>query len=98
MIDPAAAQSVAGSSPLFRKRRLDVALTISEFHQRQRRRRLNTVTDEVEGVHVDNTDNQKDLESAILLLLRRYSTGTQIGDAVIDKLLPSGLDMDTRKV
>jgi hypothetical protein len=37
MIDPS---DTAASSPLFRKRRLDVACTMSELHQRQRRRVL----------------------------------------------------------
>jgi hypothetical protein len=107
MVDPTAAPAVVGSSPLLRKRRLDVALTISDLHQRQRRRILNTETEQVEGEAINyqmsnnngkQEDDIKDLENALLMLLRRYSTGTQIGDAVLDKLLPSTVDMNTRGV
>ena len=39
MVDPSSSASTAGSSGMgLRKRRLDVALTVSELHQRQRRR------------------------------------------------------------
>jgi TH1 protein/WW domain len=101
MIDPAAAQSVAGSSPFLRKRRLDVALTISELQQRQRRRTFDTIANAVGGSVINeqkSSDDPKDLETAIIMLLRRYSTGTQITDAVLDKLLPTGLDMNTRGI
>jgi TH1 protein len=48
MIDPSSDPAV--SSPLFRKRRLDVACTMSELHQRQRRRILpSTIVEQDEG-------------------------------------------------
>jgi TH1 protein/WW domain len=97
MVDPSVSQSVSGSSPLLRKRRLDVALTISELHQRQRRRRRIASN----GAYHDGGDfagHNDILETALLTLLKRHSIGIQLEDAVLDKLLPSGLDMDTKGV
>ncbi|KAL7575736.1 hypothetical protein ACA910_003069 [Epithemia clementina (nom. ined.)] len=88
MQDPAISANFAGSSPLFRKRRLDIALTINELHQRQRRR----------FAPPSDASNQKHvldgLESALLDFLRRYATGVQVDDSVLDPLLPSGLDSE----
>jgi hypothetical protein len=96
MIDPAAS---GGSNPLFRKRRLDVALTISELHQRQRRR-LMPRRDEAEDDDDDDGErpmsignhgkNEKlaAIETAVLNFLRRYSLGTQVDDNILDAMLP----------
>jgi len=86
MADPTIAATFSGSSPLFRKRRMDIALTISELHQRQRRR-FTPPTDREEP-----RNGQGSLESAILSLLRRHAVGIQIDDSSLDPLLPSGLD------
>jgi hypothetical protein len=88
MVDPHASSSVAGSSPLFRKRRLDVALTMSELQQRQRRRRR------VDGSSGDGTSKSSGLETALMTFLRRYSLGIQVDDAILDPLLPTGLDFN----
>ena len=79
LVDPASITS--SSSPLFRKRRLDVALTINELHQRQRKRQNNTA------------DNHT-YEQALLKFLRRHATGIQVDDSLLDPLLPSGLDLN----
>jgi hypothetical protein len=86
MVDPSASSSVAGASPLFRKRRLDVALTLSELHQRQRRRLLE---DNTSG---NGKAKSSALETALLTFLRRHSIGIQLDDAILDPLLPKGLD------
>jgi hypothetical protein len=86
MVDPHTASSVSGSSPLFRKRRLDVALTLSELQQRQRRRRR------VDGSSGDGTTKNSSLETALMTFLRRYSIGIQVDDAILDPMLPKGLD------
>lgn len=83
----------AGSTPLFRKRRLDVAVTISELNQRQRRRlEHNDAEAEYDGTQVP--DARSKVESAVLSFLRKYSLGTQIDDSTLDKMLPSGLGND----
>lgn len=86
MVDPAMSSATAGSSTLFRKRRLDIALTISELHQRQRRR--HTPSSEGNGSDMDMDERRDELESALQNLLRRYSLGTPFDDRVLDKLLP----------
>ena len=92
MVDPNTSSSTAGSSPLFRKRRLDVALTISELHQRQRRRMKPSPGEDV--VTVSTGDQQKQtMETGLLNFLRRFSVGTQVDDRVLDSLIPTGLNM-----
>ena len=89
MVDPASAGS---STPLFRKRRLDVAVTISELHQRQRRRFEPSHGSEPNGGKDD--DDTAKVETAVLNFLRRYSLGTQINDQTLDAMLPDGLRGD----
>ena len=88
MQDPTISANFAGSSPLFRKRRLDIALTMNELHQRQKRR----------YTPPNSTVNQRqrwdNLETALLTFLRRYATGVHIDDSVLDPLLPSDLDSE----
>jgi hypothetical protein len=95
MMDPLASSSEAGSSPLFRKRRLEVALTVSELHQRQRKRQRNT---EHESNGGENGKLLITLENALLRFLRKYSTGIQIDDSTLDALLPQGLDLGTAPI
>jgi TH1 protein/WW domain len=102
LIDPSnpVLQSESGSSPLLRRRQLDVALTISDLHQRQRKQKrqrmltTNGTDDNVEVVQ-ESSINQDRLDSALATLLKRHSMGIQIDDSVLNKLLPSGLDVDT---
>jgi len=85
MMDPSVSSTTAGSSSLFRKRRLDIALTISELQQQQRRRLDPTVS------NVDRHDNERhhnSLETAVLGLLRKSAMGTQLDDNNLDQLLP----------
>lgn len=97
MVDPSVSQSVAGSSPLLQKRRVDVALTISDLHQRQRRRRRRITSNGC--YHNDEEAERSDsLETALLTLLRRHAIAIHLDDAVLDKMLPSGLEMDTRGI
>jgi len=101
MMDPTASASVAGSSPLFRKRRLEVALTISDLHQRQRRRRrLPGPDDERPYVYRADGGNRKEspLETALLTFFKRNAVGMQIDDSILDPLLPQGLDLDTAEI
>jgi hypothetical protein len=91
MVDPT---SAGGSTPLFRKRRLDVAVTISELHQRQRRR-LRPTDDEESPKAISNGDSRAKLEGSVLNFLRRYSLGTQVGDRILDAMLPDGLGGDS---
>jgi hypothetical protein len=104
MVDPSNGKLISGSStasPLLRRRQLEVALTISDLHQRQRwAKRKRAMEAEYEGdVDDDNQtgpdQNQDRLENAVAMLLKRHSMGIQIDDSVLDKLLPSGLDVDT---
>ena len=93
MIDPTSSGS---STPLFRKRRLDVALTVSELHQRQRRRlRPAEYEDDDDDVvhHMLNGNAKADarlaeIEASVLNFLRRYSLGTQVDDRILDSMLP----------
>ena len=95
MIDPSTS---TGSTPLFRKRRLDVACTISDLHQRQRRRFYPNKVGNENGAptpteasfaHNDINDNRrKEIESAISTFLRKYCIGTQIDGSLLDKMLP----------
>lgn len=92
LMDPAASASIAGSSPLFRKRRLEVALTVSDLHQHQRkRRRLEDGSFSTNG----KSRTESALETALLAFLRRHAIGIQIDDSVLDPLLPQGLDLNT---
>jgi hypothetical protein len=91
MMDPASLESASGSSPLFRKRRLDVAIVISGLHQRQRKRKQNKSAAETNG---KIRDPCAQLETALANFLRRYANGIQVDDAILDSLLPVGLDLD----
>lgn len=99
MIDPASAN---GETPLFRKRRLDVALTMSELHQRQRRRLHPKDSPDVKeengqddsGASGLGTERRAEVETALLHFLRRYCLGTQLDDQVLDKLLPNTIGGD----
>jgi hypothetical protein len=93
MVDPSMSSTIAGSSTLFRKRRLDIALTISELHQRQRRR--HTPSSEGNDRDMDRDERRDELESALQNLLRRHSLGTPLGDRLLDKLLPADGDEDS---
>ena len=101
MIDPSTS---TGSTPLFRKRRLDVACTISDLHQRQRRRlhpdkdgngeRGTASTETSNGSNNNSDDRHAEIESAVSTFLRRYCLGTQIDDPLLDKMLPNALSGD----
>lgn len=86
MVDP----SSTGSTPLFRKRRLDMSVTISELHQRQRRRLMPSLTQDSSEASSSKNGEQGKLETSVLSFLRRYSLGTQIDDRILDAMLPSG--------
>lgn len=93
MIDPSSIS--LGSTPLFRKRRLDVACTISDLHQKQRRRLHPGQDDDVEGklapIITSSDERNANVESAVLAFLRIYGLGSQIDDLVLDKMLPNAL-------
>jgi TH1 protein/WW domain len=95
MMDPAAPSFASVTSPLFRRRRLEVALTISDLHQRQRKRRR--FDDHIEPVHGPGR-LESPLETALLDFLRRHATGIQVDDVVVDRLLPQGLDLTTSSI
>ncbi|KAL3926949.1 MAG: hypothetical protein SGBAC_013273 [Bacillariaceae sp.] len=84
MIDPAS----TNSTPLFRKRRLDVAMTISELHQRQRRRILADGSNVTAKRPIDESEAQR--EDFIHSFLRRYSLSTRVDESVLDSILQSG--------
>jgi hypothetical protein len=91
MVDPTSTES---SSPLFRKRRLDVAITISELHQRQRRRIIPSDDGDIMPMSNGAEDPRGKLETAILNFLRGYSLGTRVDDHMLDSMLPNGLGGD----
>jgi hypothetical protein len=95
MIDPCAPSNASLSSPLFRRRRLEVALTISDLYQRQRKRVC--VEGSIELVHGPDRP-ESPLETALLDFLRRHATGIQVDDVVLDRLLPKGLDVTTASI
>lgn len=86
MVDPAS----KNSTPLFRKRRLDMSVTISELHQRQRRRLMPTAPQDNDVASKRESGQKEKLESSVLSFLRRYSLGTQIDDRLLDAMLPTG--------
>lgn len=87
MVDPTVSSAAAGSSTQFRKRRLDVALTLSDLHQRQRRRpKPGTESSGGESMNVDKEHGS--LEKGLIGLLRHHSVGTRIDDRILDQLLP----------
>lgn len=84
-------------STLARKRRADIALTMSELHQRQRRRIDPTVTMTDEGggsststtiAHTNASERRRyGIDSGIITLLKKYSIGTLIDHNVAEQLL-----------
>ncbi|CAJ1966532.1 unnamed protein product [Cylindrotheca closterium] len=84
MIDPAS----TNATPLFRKRRLDVAMTISELHQRQRRRTLPDGNNITGRRPVDEVEAKR--ENAVHSFLRQYSLSTRVDDSFLDSILESG--------
>lgn len=86
MIDPV----LTISNPLCRRRRLDVAMTTSELHQRRRRRILawggKAVGGDLNSLHEIDTKR----ENSVYSFLRRYSLGTRVDDNVLDAILQSG--------
>lgn len=103
MIDP----SAEASTPLFRKRRLDVACTISDLHQRQRRRFYQDKPGDENGHGLSmessldyqniDEDRRKQMESTISAFLRKYCIGTQIDQLLLDKILPKAEDSNEAK-
>lgn len=90
MVEPPTSAEAARISPLFRKRRLDVALIISDIHYRQRRRIRHP--DSVDHEHTNGRSAARDaMETALVNFLRRHSIGTQVDDRVLDALLPNDL-------
>ena len=87
MVDPAVSAKTAGASSLFRKRRRDVALTISELAQRQRRRLRPGISDG-NGIHHEEERNA--LETALSNLLVRHAEGKKFDDQLLDQLLVHG--------
>lgn len=83
MIDP----TTTNSTPLFRKRRLDVAMTISELHQRQRRRFVPDGSNVTSRYSIDEVQSKR--ENAVHSFLRRYSLSTPVEDSVLDSILQS---------
>mmetsp|Transcript_6000 Transcript_6000/g.14198 ORF Transcript_6000/g.14198 Transcript_6000/m.14198 type:complete len:585 (-) Transcript_6000:961-2715(-) len=84
MIDPAS----TNSTPLFRKRRLDLAMTISELHQRQRRRILPDGSNVTGRRSIDEVEAKQ--ENSVHSFLRRYSLSTRVDDSVLDSILQNG--------
>lgn len=84
MIDPKS----TNSTPLFRKRRLDVAMTISDLHQRQRRRIVADGSNPTGRVANDEKEDEK--ENSVYSFIRRYSLSTRVDDSVLDAMLPIG--------
>jgi len=83
MIDPQT--TIAGSSSLFRKRRLDVALKVNEFHNRRKK------------IRKGETSTTGKVEAGVLTLLKRNSNRMQLVDTTLDPLLPSGVDLNAAR-
>mmetsp|Transcript_3943 Transcript_3943/g.6029 ORF Transcript_3943/g.6029 Transcript_3943/m.6029 type:complete len:1253 (-) Transcript_3943:27-3785(-) len=90
MVDPSVSAQTTEGSSVHRKRRRDFALTVSELHQRQRRR-LRPPTNSDEGEiqeNVNEKDPQKDaLESALTKVLLLYSESKTFDNTMLDHLL-----------
>jgi len=90
MVDPTVSAQTAEGSSVYRKRRRDFALTVSELHQRQRRR-LQPTTNGDEGEILDDVnekDPQKDaLESALTKVLLLYAESKAFDNVMLDHLL-----------
>ena len=93
MIDPSADSDDGKTlSATTRKRRLDIALTISELYQRQRRRILPSETDMTENTAQPKSDQEQrldDVETAVLDFLRRHAVGRPVDDVLLEKMLSS---------
>ena len=96
-------------SPLSRKRRVDIALTVSELHQRQRRRYYyhdknnnhqptNTSNDNNNNNNTTNNSNSRvySLDSGMETLLKRYSMGMQMDTALASQLLHNPYESEQR--
>jgi TH1 protein/WW domain len=101
MTDPLSSNdsAVTGSSHLLRKRQLEVALMISELHQRQQREkrrklRNNRLDSENGNASAKDSLQQERLELGLTTLLKRHFLGMPIDDSILDKLLPVGLDIN----
>jgi hypothetical protein len=87
MVDPTVESRAAGASSLYRKRRRDIALCVSELIQRQRRR-LRPDTEEADEII---RDEQRDvLERALADLLLAHSETKKLDDRLLDQLLSQG--------
>lgn len=97
MIDPSTSTGNTGNNIQLRKRRLDVATTMGDLYQRQRRRFYpEKASDENDHsfptdtpfVNNDTNDRRKEIESAISAFLRKYCLGAQMDIRVLDNILP----------
>lgn len=96
MIEPSTS---TGFTPIFRKRRLGVACTISDLHQRQRRRFYPDKGENENGYPTPmktsfsnnciNNDRQKEIESALSAFFKKYCEGTPIDGSLLDIMLPN---------
>lgn len=84
------------TTTLAQKRRISVALTISELHQRQRRRLDPTaVTLNINGSFKEFGESNKwkdPIDIAVLNLIRRHATSMPFDSALLNKLLKPGYD------
>lgn len=89
MMNPPSDGSKVGVSSSARKRRVDIALTVSDLHQRQRRKvqpiLRNAYGDSKKNISSD--PRQNDLECAVYALLRKHCLGMPIDIQLLDRLV-----------
>ena len=86
-LESAMSAGTGGSSTMFRKRRLDTALTMSELRQRQRRR--HKPSPDGSNGHIERGESRDAFESALEDLLKRNSRGLPLDYSVLNMLLPA---------
>lgn len=81
-------QTGAGTNPLSRKRRADIALTASDLCQNQKRRLCLSQKDaESSRGRNDSERRRYSLDSGIIQLLKKQATGMSIDDSLADQLM-----------
>lgn len=83
MIDPDASKASSDDS-MFRKRRLEVTLSVSDLRQKKSR-----VSSSNHG-----SNQTSELEKSLIYFVKRYAAGIKIDVSVLDPLLPQGLSSD----
>ena len=82
-------------TPLTRKRRVDIALTVSDLHLRQKKRRKDTHSSSINNDAI-NKKKEYSLDAGIESLLKKYSMNMAIDNALASQLLHNPFESEER--